>query len=365
RVGCLFAGLGLTFKYPAAYAILPMLAWVCWATARRSGMGAALHRAAVAGIVIAACLLPWAVSNFAATGDPLFPLLSRWLARTPDLKLAAEEWQMHSRIQGPGLRAGLMPNLLLPFTLVFRDPRMGGMEFGWLGLGLWPLLAWAARRHKAAAFGLATGVGAFALWYLTARRARYLLPAFAVGFLGLAPALEDLARRGRWLPVGFLCGVTVLSHAWWVIRSGDLRLPPLAVVTGRMPERDWAAQRDPVFAAARLVEEQVPPAGRVMVLCDERLKYLTERDVVVHSLFQRSVFWSDLAVSRSASDLESRLAGRGITHILYDESRVDRLIQVNRVLQMTPREREIFNGFRRRLKETGRVGTWVLGRVGT
>jgi hypothetical protein len=325
-------GLGMGLKYTSFVCPVAVTLFACWRLAReraswRTWVGVLLCLVAVASLVAA----PWYVRNLAFTGNPVYPFAYGFFGGR-----GWDEWRAawYARA-GSGLGWDLSELLRLPWvlTLGLRDMNFYDGRSGPLFLLALPfLVAWAVRLVGRSAYRpWAMGyLGVFALaqyavWMVgvihsrSLFQSRLLLPAFAALCPVLAHVYEDLRgldtralslRRLVGLSVALVLGANFCYQAIYV-----LRVRPLPVLVGE-ESREAFLKRNlgAHYAAMAVVNERVPPDGRVLFLWEPR-SYYCQRAVQPDPILER---WAWLR-HRYGDDLEAMarfLEEEGYTHVL-------------------------------------------------
>lgn len=268
----------------------------------------------------------WYVWHWVQLGDPLFPMLWRWLP--------TEAWdQAHAdELNGLYYRSekAVPPHVgwMLAYPLVasvapFPIWEAARTGLGPLGLVLAPFALagiW-RRRHRLTAHPLApVAVLAFAyytIWFLsgTTQRIRHLLPLYPVLVLCLMVAARRWAEEtGRYRALGFgFAAVLGLQMAGQALFSLDY----LRHQFSDESRGAFLARNVVNYAAVPWINSHLGPAHRIMI-GERQLIYLIDVPVYfAHDYFQARI---DL-LADAEQDLDSRLeelGTLGITHILVE-----------------------------------------------
>lgn len=261
--------------------------------------------------------IPWLIKAAWFTGNPVYPFLYGWLGGSDwNAALGAQfqGWQ-----QAMGMGRGVVDYLLLPLRVILK----GGAGYDHFDGQLAPL--WIVVLPVAVFFGLGDrftrrclGVAGayFLVWSFSSQQMRLLTP--ALGPLALAAAvtvLRLLERLPRMithrvaLPLLTLGGVALLVWGNWGHFRGAY---DLAGPYRTYPRSWWESRRDPVYA---FIREQLPRTARLLLLNTNR-GFFIDREYLADSFPEASQIAAWLQPARTATDLRSSLAERGITHVL-------------------------------------------------
>ena len=297
----LLAGFGYAAKYTAFLAVPYALGFVAWRLFR--ARQALLRPLVVISACAALMMVPWLAKNALWLNNPFSPFLNR-LFPNPYIHIAfEEEYIKHMQNYGE-----LPTRWDIPYQLFVRGENLCGL----LGpvFALFPL-ALAALGSKTGRRLLAAGL-VFGLPYYTNIGTRFLIPAlpFVALALGMAAAVWDK-----------LAAAVVLLHAVlslpWVVNqycgvwAWRLRTIPVRQALRLEPEEFYLTRRLPGYVMARLIEEKVPPGGKVFTF-GQLPEARTNRDILVHyqSAFSSviaDILWIPLAPERQPT---ARLAFR-------------------------------------------------------
>ncbi len=267
------AGFAFAIKYTGIVGALFAVLYVVWHTRRQAWVALALF--AAAALVPA---LPYPAKNWIVTGNPVAPFLNRWFPN-PHMHVSAEVAARERMRNYPGLAS----RREIPAELALR----GAVLEGHIGpLFLLAPVAVLALRSPLGRRTLAAAI-VFALPFAGNVGARFLLPALLpLGFAMMLPF-----SRAPW----FLAGV-VLAHAitsWPSVArlytvSGITQLDSFPVRDGLRlePEEQSLLRREPLYAAAQMVERQTP-ADAVVLLIGSLPEAYTSRRIVTYHLSAR------------------------------------------------------------------------------
>src|SRR3989442_54993 len=322
----LVLGLAASVKLAGLYWVVAGLA----ATAVAGWTGRDTLRA---GAVALASVAPWWVRAFVHTGNPIYPMAYGLLGGRP----WSEESQarvMAGLPHGVPGSLGVGGLLSLPLDLVQHPERFGSAsEAGVLAVAATCLvlalpvisrvvgLSERGRRlgDAAAIFVALSGAG----WVLTSPTTRFFAPAFVVGLAGLVGTLLYLRRAGR--VVALI--VILVGGVWGTARFLDQHaavFSSLEVALGRESADAYLARRLDHFAAARFVQERLPPDARLLLIGETR-PYYFYREAVAPSAYDVHPLHRWVQESPSPEALAKRLATEGFTHVVLNIYELKRL----------------------------------------
>jgi len=341
-LGGLCAGLAVAVKYTALLTLCLPIGLVVLAVAllKEEKLLGKLGAPALLAACALVAALPWFVKNFAATGNPVFPLLHSvfgaqgWPAAqaakfaeahaVPSFapgEVLVDTWQFltgHVEAMAPAF-AGVLAVLFIPLLLVpLLVPERGEKP--------------TAKAHAGPLVVLACYCVVFVLlWGLTTHRiSRFLAPALvalsvlsAAGFvLGARTAVVRRACRvAALLGAAFLLCVQLSLALMNGGLGGSLLGEQLADLAPEMGNRSYA-QAVEVINAERLV----PPGSSVMMIGENRIYYF-DRPLVYASAFNEHPVEPALALAREGDMARAVAALRatGVSHVLVNWSEVRRL----------------------------------------
>ena len=353
----LLAGLGCGAKYPALiFTLLPLLVLVPLFCVLCGSVYEALRAAACVGVPALLALAPWLVRNFAASGDPIYPLglvLRRRLHGAGAVPDRLDHFDVSLRAGGRSLAdlgrslAQLWPGLQnresdadLPKAFFWlRDSECGPHLLcfalpGFLSCGRDPQ----SRGRGEALLVAAVFLFDVALWFLVTHRLnRFMYPLLSplavLAGLGIA-RLWDVARAPAGFPVALREAVVALTVAVVLLIAP---LPLLYVWLFSRPaymagvEEPQAAAREqfrvlgnPSWFEAWQGINALPPGSKVLCLGDAQTFYL-DSTPVYSVVFNEPLLEECLNASPDAATAARLLQAHGITHIYINYSEWFRL----------------------------------------
>ena len=297
----------------------------------RPWRGVDVLRSSVRGAALAfafavATFAPWAVRNFAETGNPLFPFVNgpfRNLLKVP--ADSAEEF------------SSWLSGLDLSFHHVIAGLDLGTFQasidgFPSIGFAYLPLLAVAVLswRHLHNAGWRALGVGAAAgvgFWLVTLHVSRYivpvLVPAAVVLAVGLAATLRQVSGRLRAPLVALVGLVFMVNIAASVSFLGLERLSCTLGVAEVEPILARWVSSSPAFDPV----SKLPEDAKVLLVGEARALGF-ERPVEFEHPYRVSRLQELAGAASDHRDIAARLTSEGVTHVLINRWEVDRIIRL-------------------------------------
>lgn len=280
------------------------------------------------GVYCAAVLLvlsPWLLRNFAASGDPLWPLMSSVLANDYWQPWQIEKFAAWER----GAGVGLLAFLASPWTLTARvsDYSVGA---GVLSPFLLPpiLLAfapagWLLRRginkegRQILILTFLYGFVFYCCWWLLGyHHPRYihaLHPLIALwSGIGIVLLLKECRKPALRYLIGGLACCSLLAMLAVSIFYNARALP---VVLGMVSERGYLERNVPFYRSLKWVSRNLPDDARILFLGLQGFYYLDRAYDPGMPAYQGLVRYSDF---EQPGDLYRELISRGWTHIYFE-----------------------------------------------
>jgi hypothetical protein len=208
--------------------------------------------------------------NWIWTGDPLYPLLVRWLAPARSNPFVIDSISLAMRAEG--FHRDLLHLLEFPFLVVFNGNVYGlGQYFGPLVLAFAPLLLFSRWDKPVARFAALFWSFFFVSILLSSQMGRYLLPAYA---LGLALAISGAARIAarNWKVAAAGCSITIALFLMFAAASDAVYARDfLPVVLGIESENAFLERMAPDYRTVEFINRTLQPelsrgeTGNVMV----------------------------------------------------------------------------------------------------
>jgi hypothetical protein len=281
------------------------------------------------GLVVAASLAlftaPHWLKNLLFYGDPLFPLLRRWLPSQPWTSSAEAPYAVWFNLNRPPFGwAGVseMWRTLVSFSFSPHDYPQYHQDvpvFGSLFTLCTPLLLFLRRKRRLDwLFGGAyLGLCAWFWVHAVDRYLQALLPWMAAG---TAAVLTLLWREGRWVR-GLAAGLVALQLAW----GGDVPFIPAHQAAGTAIQKvvvDLLGRRyrhdDPLVAYPdwEAMGHALPRSAKVLVH-EEMIHFGLETATALDAAgYQGALYWGE-AGAASPAEIWRKLRAQHVTHLLW------------------------------------------------
>lgn len=284
----LMAGFAFAIKY-TAFLALPFALVMVGVRLRRDWRRLVRAKLVVAGMAFL-MMVPWLGKNLVTVGNPVAPFFNRWFPN-PHVFIEFEKtYSAHLR------RYRLTGWRQWPMEATTR----GRILEGFVGpvFLLAPLALLALRDRRGRRLLLAGGV--FALTYPSNVGARFLIPLLPFVSLAMARALDG---RGRiLLALAWLHAVLSWppNMRWYADRYA-WRIPrfPIRAALRLEAEHDYLNFRLGTYPVARMIEEKVPPGGKVLGINNVPEAYTTREYLTAYQFARgntlQQVLWSPVA----------------------------------------------------------------------
>ena len=297
----------------------PLAAWTLFAAAKRGR----LRDGALFALIVSAVFAPWLMRNARLCGDPLYPFLYRWFARSRE-GLLGRMAQAYLGMAAPFARSNRWRDLIAPGA--------GGVDvLGGLGWGptlaLVPLGLWAARKDSFLT-RLSFFCGLYVVsWYLTGTIVRFLTV--------LLPLLCLLAAAGlhrAWssTPPGIRRGALAAGAGALVAYQVALffyvhaLLGTPRVLLGAQSRDEFLARHVDYYPCARFAAERLPGEAKLLLLGEQRGYYVEQEHAGGNPYAPDArIAWADEA--SGPRELAKRLRDAGFTDVLFVPREAQRL----------------------------------------
>jgi hypothetical protein len=278
--------------------------------------------------------LPWLIRSALYSGDPLYPVFSKYLGGV-DWNAAIDEqfWNWQRSI---GMGRGFKDYLLLPIRVVLfggaeYDSFAGILNKSWillvpLAVIVSPLVPLIRRCLLPAALY-------FAVWAVTSQQTRFLISVLPLLSVAAAVALSWIvtfvssyvagqraggdriwtARMcGRVLAAGCIAA-SVATLAWSARYMAPRTVRVSRELLAHSPDlRTWKPH--PVYA---LIRDKLPASARLMLL-DTNQGFFVDRDYLADSFFEASRLNDLIREADGRAELPELFARLGVTHVLVE-----------------------------------------------
>jgi hypothetical protein len=268
-------------------------------------------------------LLPWLLANVVAVGNPIAPILAAWL---PVEGLASGGEAAFVRDARGGLPG--LSDLRAATPRLFGGAHSGiypGPAWGW------PFAAWIAAAALAAWFDprvrQALGVAAtlFAVWFITFRWERFLIPTTFFVCLGFAGAVWLTAKHARvWRLLALALVIAGLAYTPLTLTSIARYSGGIDVVLGREAPETFLKRSLPQHRLLTGPDLAWNPAADRLLFLGEMRHYRTPVRRVAPTGFNVHPFALELKQSVTVEQVHHGLRRRGFSHLLVDLDWIDR-----------------------------------------
>lgn len=213
--------------------------------------------------------------NWLWTGDPVYPLLVRWLAPSRSNPFVIDSISLALRAEG--FHRDLLHLFEFPLLVVLNGNIYGlGQYFGPLVLAFAPLLLFSRWDKPVARFAALFWSIMFISVLFSSQMGRYLLPAYALGLALVVSGAASIAAR-NWKLAAAACSVTIAVFLMFAAASDALYARDfLPVVLGLETENAFLERMAPDYRATEFINRTLPPessatsAGNIMVFFRHR-----------------------------------------------------------------------------------------------
>lgn len=314
-----FGGLAVGTKYPAVLAVFAML----------TGWGALSHGRPVQGKVwrllltgLCAGYLPWFLRNAIGTGDPFYPVLSKWLPwGDAEARWVADHYGMEMGTYGPNL-AGWWRIFLAPWSMTVADHRFFESDVGVIYWSAVPLTVWAFWRRPSmrdAIVACAVGLG---LWSIGPQVARFLAPLLPAAAVAVAESWREWAGGRQQPRVWWAAGLgLLLINAWQTITGVSGFSDPYGFLLQGMTREQYLMQHSPLYRVARWTGQPPTVKDRVLLLGEEGV-YVFQNPVRISGPFNRKWIVEQAARSSSPAELAGHLRKANVRFLCINPRRM-------------------------------------------
>lgn len=288
---------------------------------------------------------PWLLKNAIQTGNPFFPFF-------PALFGGGEEGVADSGLGILAKRRLLYGEswwqiAALPLRVFFsgQDDRPQYFD-GALSPILILFLPWVFRGKQTEENRLLFGFALFYFFYalfLTDLRIRYILPIVPPLAILFAWGVHNIYLRTAH-PSYLFVGVALLlalngSRLWNYFSSTS----PTDYLSGRESREHYLSRMLPDYPAFRYVNQTLPSTAKIYLLFMGRRAYYCERDYFHDPGENPWLLLHMIQAAQNRGEIQARLAGRGITHLLIREELLERFLNNN----LNSDQRQVWASFTR------------------
>ena len=306
--------------------------------------GRVLKGAAIAGMALLV-VAPWALRNWAETGNPAYPYATGVFRSGRQLDPVRREKfasQAASRVVNGWKDVPKLPWLL-------TDGNNSDDFLGPVPLILVPVLILHAPAAPAFGFHFGVVAASAALWLAASNRTRYMLATWGLLMLLIAWSLSAMAGRREVLRRASLALLAAIGAAFLAAEVLLWRtvLDPPAYLAGRETARAFLERKtlDSYIDTATRAGAVLPPGARVAMVGESRGLGWT-RPFLNHSVYDVQVFEEAVRSSATPQEAAKRLRQRGVSHLFTNDRETSRLKlrYAYPMLDFDPRQRKIVEG---------------------
>jgi hypothetical protein len=310
----LMAGMSLSVKYTALFALVPALVLFILRKNTRRFISIKVILFFIAGVGL--IFLPWVLKNISYTGNPVFPYLPEWfagrhLSPMGYAKLMVEQNQVSAH--------NFLEWLALPFSLTFSNP--DSYNFcGPLALGLIPLVFCIPSKTPFAKFFSWFCLLLLVLGLACTQIFKFSLPVFPLFYVLIAFLAFNQADP-RWIK-----GVTWVSVLAACICLGPLLAiaqfyyPCMGILTGAQTRDEAMVSRGkitPYLPMARWLTNQIPSDSGLLVAGDARGLYYRQ-SFLCNTVFDEQFLSKACREGRDAEGLKLALKEAGVDYLVVN-----------------------------------------------
>jgi hypothetical protein len=280
-----------------------------------------------------ALALPWLIKSYLFTGDPLYPVLWKYVGGVQWSDTLHEQfWRWQSSI---GMGRTPRDYLLLPMRVILQGD--GGYQNfgGWISetwIVLLPLtIVFTPFVPSARRLLLPAGLY-FVVWAISSQQMRFLISvlpllaaatavtaSWAVDRLGMFASFRLSGRAHTIVAIALPSIVTagaiaVLGLASRYVRGGTIDAAR-NLLTASPSLREWTP--DPVYT---FVRRQLPPSAKIMLL-NANHGFFLDREYIADSFFEASQLNALIGPASERGGLTELFRQLGVTHVLVDDAR--------------------------------------------
>jgi hypothetical protein len=302
----------------------PILLVAVWLASRpRPDPPSWIRGLSIAGAAAALVWLPWVVSTFLATGNPVYPFAFDLLDGAPQGAPAWDAAAVSRNLADAGLGAGWNPWRWITAPLELWTRPLGFGLLPRVGPNLLfaiPFLAWTFRRgagRRERALAVATLLF-YVFWSVTSRNARFLLPALALALTVTALALARFAVAGgsrRLAAFGLIAGL-IAWDATAATSVFSVLLKPAAYLSGAESREEYLAARRRPSETFRWASRSLDDDARVLLVGETRSLGLERDRLVGGALDPSPLLW--LERKTRAGDFVEAVRRSEMTHLMFD-----------------------------------------------
>ncbi len=345
------SGFALGCKYTGGISIVISACFIIKQTISKSTKNA-FKSTILYGLSSFLIYVPWLVKNIHFVGNPVFPFLYKWGSKaSPWAQQAAEGY-----FQG---LTEYSPRSVLGLGKLLWEIAVGGLRFGG-GMDVLGDLGWGALFVLLPALWLAKKMPVriknsllycvlfFVPWGLSRPVLRFLLPIApflaivgAYAYTQVVQALSPWYRRaGQLVLAALICSNVALFFE--VSDSLGLFQVPMGFAT----RTEFLSRRLKYYRASQFLETL--PENAVTYVVGDQCAYYYNRPVLIAPVFNKNPLADWANEAKSGADLVTAIKSQGVTHLLINNTELERLNGPYRIFPLTEKGKANWDQLRAR-----------------
>jgi len=259
-------------------------------------------------IIVVIIIFPYYFRSYLCTGNPLYPFYAKYIGESG--------WY---RPIGFGMDKNLINFIVSPWFLTFYPGKIFGGNESQLGpffLAFLPALLFLRKKGKSILLiSICSGIFYF-FWFIKFPAVRYILP--IIPFLALLYGYVIWAIHNRSKYFGYL--IKIIFSVFMVLNFGlciYYNREELAFFSKGANAEDYLAKQDRSSKIFQYINKNTPPTSKILLVNEIRNFYL-DRSHIRELYYRVNDKYQLKEVDAIIDDLEAK----GITHILYAESKI-------------------------------------------
>ncbi len=289
---------------------------------------------------------PWYIRNLIVWGNPLYP------AFEPDGSQGRFGF-MNLRHDSEPIYGWAATLWKLPGDILLQEGAFGA------GAELWPgailicaAVIWAFGRKGFARWSAIAILIMYLLWSRSILIVRYFYPGLALGAV-LTGGLLMPKDKKKYLTVLVMISLVIISliSLRRLARFQEMYYGgTLNYITKSISTRNYLAKHAPHTRAAAWIKRNTSAVGTKLLFIGETRGYYFKRDYEPVSAYDQHPIKKWIGKAKNASSLNELLKAKGFTHIIYNNSEMERLNRSYSHCVLTDKEEKIFKEFLNRTK---------------
>ena len=346
-LSAIFSGIAMGSKYTGVFTLFGIVVLIfCYQYFKmKKKIPEVTKQILIFTVIVVAIMSPWLIKNMIHTGNPVYPVLYKWLGGR-NLIVHSDSIMMPKGLQSLELKKFF----LSPWTLTMKG--QNSMTFiGPMFLLFAPFVFFIKKKRSIINYLILFFVFSYILWGIGTFKYRYLLPAFSVLSIVTAYGLVTLCERipkylGKLIPIVF--AIFMGTNLYSVLMIMHFSYNPFNVLTGLETREHYLSLTRPgypypSYRAFKYINENLPEDAKIMIVGDSKIHYI-KRDFISNNVhnFTPVVEWTK--VSKNGDELYRKIKEEKITHILINTFEATRTVSYG-YLNWNEEEIKIFDQF--------------------